>query len=946
MAVTKQYQRVTDVDELLNPENKFLMVSSPLGGEIYGALAAKSATDAKGVSVMETVETPDVIKVDAEGLGLGFFSFVINGDYHILRENVEGRYWYTSSASASIGTTLFTVASLQGAQQQTVSLEDNNVLITCEKTPERSLGFQLYSGNVTIKNPLITELEQGVVSRYTYSYVNFYKEIIIERNVDPVQIDFTYEGVNPVITLSCPTEGAEIFYGFSEDSIDKPYTEPVKIEENGTLYAMAKVGDDESEISELTVALAYTSLKDVVANAKNNEKIYITGNFEVIYQKGLYTIVTDGESNVLLYGAGSKQPVGTKVSFISATGYNSSLYKLIQLNEAEVTEGGEGASYQSYEIKSASEINYTDNLYDEVRVKGASLVNQSTFKWELTFPEDNSTIELYNTFGITIPEGDGYDVAGFVWRNGDVLEIVPYSVEESVAVEKVETPVIKPNKRELTTEDRVSLSCATEDVKIYYTLDGSDPTQDSELYTEPFAVEGDVTVSARAYYGEGEDAIASEIARRQYHVFDPTCNIISADNHEDSDTPYAPHTCTVDNVDYAMVGLHDPAQGINMNNTATRSCYLIQTSENEGYVLKSVDVDFNDNSNNITFTVRGSNKPFYDGTDESKPNNIRTNGVVIGTLSSENPSVEFDRDYKYFAFYPRVNGSVFMNTITLNYREAAPIADAPELTDDLADGFESDAETLTFPALPTHDDWTPWYQVNEGDVFEADAAGTIHEEALDAATLHTIKIWYEHYNGIDKSEAKEYLHLTDPRFTVENNEDQTVINFGNIGEGVKVYFTLNGTTPEIETEEPVENEDPEENENPEESEEPVANEDDENVATRSALQEGEYHITSLADFEETHVITSANPVVKIDAIEGESLPEVKLFTQAAHTEKGVRSRLVISDVNISVPTAVKEIAISEDSEAVYFNMQGVRVADPEKGAYIRVQNGKAEKVMK
>ncbi len=48
---------------------------------------------------------------------------------------------------------------------------------------------------------------------------------------------------------------------------------------------------------------------------------------------------------------------------------------------------------------------------------------------------------------------------------------------------------------------------------------------------------------------------------------------------------------------------------------------------------------------------------------------------------------------------------------------------------------------------------------------------------------------------------------------------------------------------------------------------------------------------------------------------------------------------------IDVETGINVIAAA-NGEAVYFNMQGVRVANPEKGMYIRVQNGKAVKVVK
>lgn len=48
-------------------------------------------------------------------------------------------------------------------------------------------------------------------------------------------------------------------------------------------------------------------------------------------------------------------------------------------------------------------------------------------------------------------------------------------------------------------------------------------------------------------------------------------------------------------------------------------------------------------------------------------------------------------------------------------------------------------------------------------------------------------------------------------------------------------------------------------------------------------------------------------------------------------------------VDISTGVAAVEAA---NGEAVYFNMQGVRVANPENGLFIRVQNGKAVKVVK
>jgi hypothetical protein len=52
-----------------------------------------------------------------------------------------------------------------------------------------------------------------------------------------------------------------------------------------------------------------------------------------------------------------------------------------------------------------------------------------------------------------------------------------------------------------------------------------------------------------------------------------------------------------------------------------------------------------------------------------------------------------------------------------------------------------------------------------------------------------------------------------------------------------------------------------------------------------------------------------------------------------------------SVLRFNTPAGVKNVTVAtpEDGEATYYNLQGVRVANPENGLYIRVQNGKATK---
>lgn len=70
--------------------------------------------------------------------------------------------------------------------------------------------------------------------------------------------------------------------------------------------------------------------------------------------------------------------------------------------------------------------------------------------------------------------------------------------------------------------------------KIYYTLDGSEPTKDSPQYTAPILLEkGDYIVKA---FFENERGIASEVASREYHIVEneilpPEISVASGEYH-------------------------------------------------------------------------------------------------------------------------------------------------------------------------------------------------------------------------------------------------------------------------------------------------------------------------------------------------------------------------------------------------------------------------------
>lgn len=56
----------------------------------------------------------------------------------------------------------------------------------------------------------------------------------------------------------------------------------------------------------------------------------------------------------------------------------------------------------------------------------------------------------------------------------------------------------------------VTLACATADAKVYYTLDGVEPTSASTEYTAPFTLDATTTVKAIAYKGETASTVATK----------------------------------------------------------------------------------------------------------------------------------------------------------------------------------------------------------------------------------------------------------------------------------------------------------------------------------------------------------------------------------------------------------------------------------------------------
>lgn len=79
----------------------------------------------------------------------------------------------------------------------------------------------------------------------------------------------------------------------------------------------------------------------------------------------------------------------------------------------------------------------------------------------------------------------------------------------AAAAINVAKPTFSPAAGRYTEAQTVTISCATEGVAIYYTIDGSTPTASSTRYTSPIVIEETTTLKAIAVNADGEESLVA-----------------------------------------------------------------------------------------------------------------------------------------------------------------------------------------------------------------------------------------------------------------------------------------------------------------------------------------------------------------------------------------------------------------------------------------------------
>ena len=127
------------------------------------------------------------------------------------------------------------------------------------------------------------------------------------------------------------------------------------------------------------------------------------------------------------------------------------------------------------------------------------------------FSDGTNTIKYYDNFNVnpTLVDGHQYDITGIIvmYNNLQIAPLAATDVVDVTPAATVEAPVFDPAGGTYDADQTVTITCATAGAAIYYTLDGTDPTTASTLYTDPVAITTTTTLKAIASDGTNTSTI-------------------------------------------------------------------------------------------------------------------------------------------------------------------------------------------------------------------------------------------------------------------------------------------------------------------------------------------------------------------------------------------------------------------------------------------------------
>ncbi len=516
----------------------------------------------EGFTATQTYNSPNVIYTGAEGQQWGTYYGTPSTNYNICGGQSMQMRWYESNPER-LGYT-YTNFDIRNVTYVTFEAKNNTGL-------NLKVSYSIDGGNTYVGDSVYTLQTQSHNYRYDVSATGEYDFVRLKFSVvlpEPAPSSGTHKLVidsvvvfgvpgvvanvveTPVIshnsgtyyeafdaTITCATDDAVIRYtldGTEPTETSTVYSAPIQISTTTTLKAKAwKEGYTPSFVTSATYnfppEVANIAAFKATSTATSTVVYNITGDVTFVFRHERYIFIEDESAALLIYD--NSTPVIT-------TTYN----------EGDVINGGVFGSYTLFNgmvemvpARNTAEATGTPVTITPMVATIPTLVSQYstlesrlvtienvTFIGNKKFVNGTDTLQYYNRFNTITnnPEtGETGSITGFVASYNGQVQLYPRDDNDFVIIppvmDQVATPVITPASGTYEGSVNVSISCATEGAIIYYTLDGTDPDENSGDYGGSFVIAATdvqaspVTVKAIAMKA---GMLNSEIASETYTI--------------------------------------------------------------------------------------------------------------------------------------------------------------------------------------------------------------------------------------------------------------------------------------------------------------------------------------------------------------------------------------------------------------------------------------------
>lgn len=419
--------------------------------------------------------------------------------------------------------------------KRTVTVYASNTAFNTDKTPSEQ-GSSI--GTITLSSTTLT-----VDGDYTYFGLGTNgstqcTSITIEWEVEGEGVDVSAPTFSVAsgtfetdfnLTLSCETADAAIYYttdGTTPSAESTLYTSAgIAINATTTVKAIAiKEGQSSSVASATyTKVVTYENIAALKAAAVDGGTYKVKlDNAVVTYVNSSKVYFQDATAGLYLFTSGHGLSEGQLLNGTATVTYAvyNGLNEITSLSGVTATDGGT----VSATVLTAADLLANPTKYESmlVKIEGATVTTAFTStNRNGVIEKDGNTINLYNAVSGTtfddMIEGNTVNVTGYPGYYNTTFQVNVYDggivADGQTAV--VADPVISPESQTFSASFTAEITCATEGVTIYYTLDGTDPTTSDtkQTYTEAITIPT-ATTTLKAY--AEKDGVQSDVVTATY----------------------------------------------------------------------------------------------------------------------------------------------------------------------------------------------------------------------------------------------------------------------------------------------------------------------------------------------------------------------------------------------------------------------------------------------